>query len=67
MSHTNCADSTVEHGPETLPREGGTLHVLDGSNILDHHYTLQILDRCHAPKRQIHRIHASVIDKQHVG
>jgi len=63
MSHTGCADSLVEHGLETLLREGGTLQVLDGSDILSHRHTLRVLDRCHESKCQTRRVHASVIGK----
>ena len=63
MSHTDCAGGVVKHGPETLLHEGGTLQVLDGSNILNHRYALRVLDWCHEPKHQMRRIHVSPIDK----
>ena len=61
-SRTDCSDSLVEHGLETLLCKGGALQVFDGSNILSHCNALRVLNWCHAPNHQTRKVRASVIE-----
>lgn len=56
MTRTDCTNSLVKHGFETLLREGGTLQVFDSANIFGHCHALRVLNWRHAPKRQTRRI-----------
>lgn len=40
VSHTDGADGLIKYGLETLLREGGTLQVLDSTNVLGHCHPL---------------------------